>query len=157
MVRARNQGAKLAKGNYILFIDDDNEIDEKMIKCLMLHFDRYPEVGIVGPSMYHQNSQVPYLTAQKINLYTGRTRGLTTQDCDVLSTDGVPNVFMIRKSVLEKLNYFDEQIVQTFTEPDFAFKARKFGIKCEMILAANLGVELGCKFQKITFLKRHIT
>ena len=38
---------------------------------------------------------------------------------------------------LEKNNYFDERIVQTFTEPDFAFAAREHGYKCEMILSAK--------------------
>jgi GT2 family glycosyltransferase len=137
MVRSRNLGARKAIGEYVLFVDDDNEIDAGMVKNLINHLEKNPGVGLVGPTMYHKGSVLPYLTSQKINLFTGKTNGLISAANKYSSTDGIPNVFMIRKTVLEKNNYFDERIVQTFTEPDFAFAAREHGYKCEMILSAK--------------------
>ena len=137
MVRSRNIGARLAKGEFVLFIDDDNEIDAYMIENLIDHLDNNPDVGLVGPSMYHPGSKHPYLTSQKINLFTGMTTGIISVKEKCSSSDGIPNVFMIRKIALEKNNYFDERIVQTFSEPDFAFAARDHSYKCEMILTAK--------------------
>jgi GT2 family glycosyltransferase len=137
MVRSRNIGARLAKGEFVLFIDDDNEVDTHMIEDLVDYLEKNITVGIVGPSMYHKGSKRPYLTSQRINLFTGKTKGIITETREYSSSDGIPNVFMIRKTVLEKNNYFDERIVQTFTEPDFAFSAREYGCKCRMLLSAK--------------------
>ncbi|QZP17295.1 glycosyltransferase [Methylophilales bacterium] len=137
MVRSRNLGARKAKGKLVLFVDDDNEVDIKMIDNLIIHLENNPKLGIVGPSMYHKGSNIPYLTSQKINFFTGKTKGLNSETKKSSSSDGIPNVFMIKKIALEKNNYFDERIVQTFTEPDFAFSAREHGYKCEMILSAK--------------------
>jgi glycosyltransferase involved in cell wall biosynthesis len=137
MVRSRNLGARNAKGEFVLFVDDDNEIDTNMVESLISHLEKNPSVGLVGPTMYHKGSDLPYLTSQRINLFTGKTKGIISTVNKCSSSDGIPNVFMIRKRALEKNNYFDERIVQTFTEPDFAFAAREHGYKCEMILSAK--------------------
>ena len=137
MVRSRNLGARNAKGEFVLFVDDDNEVDTNMVESLISHLEKNPSVGLVGPTMYHKGSDLPYLTSQRINLFTGKTKGIISTVNKCSSSDGIPNVFMIRKRALEKNNYFDERIVQTFTEPDFAFAAREHGYKCEMILSAK--------------------
>jgi len=137
MVRSRNLGARNAKGEFVLFVDDDNEIDTNMVESLISHLEKNPSVGLVGPTMYNKGSDLPYFTSQRINLFTGKTKGIISTVNKCSSSDGIPNVFMIRKRALEKNNYFDERIVQTFTEPDFAFAAREHGYKCEMILSAK--------------------
>jgi GT2 family glycosyltransferase len=137
MVRSRNAGAKKTKGKYVLFIDDDNEIHSDMITQLVTFLNLNHNIGIAGPSMYYKGSKKPYCVSQKINLYTGKTVGLVSAHKNVLSSDGIPNVFIIRKIVLEELGYFDDRIVQTFTEPDFAFSARRLGIGCEIVVSAK--------------------
>ncbi len=132
MVRSRNLGAKASVGKYILFIDDDNCIDRSMINVLIQHIENHPDVGIIGPAMYARAANTPYLLYQRISKYTGRTKGYNTSQSIINESDGVPNVFMIRASVMHECDFFDERIVQTFTEPDFAANAKRNGYNCVM-------------------------
>lgn len=134
MVESRNIGAKECIGKYVLFIDDDNIIDSEMIKILADFMNQNDAYGIVGPSMYYFDSKKKYLDYQKINLYIGRTNGFVSEtEKQIYDSDGIPNVFMIRKSVFEKCGYFDETLLQTFTEPDFAMRMSKASFKCGIV------------------------
>lgn len=137
MVKTRNKGAKQAKGELVLFVDDDNVIDKGMIMHLVQFADQHPEYGVIGPQMCYHPSQRPYLSYQLINLFTGKTSGiLENSSREFFESDGIPNVFMVRRNTLEKCGYFDESIVQTYTEPDLAFAARRLGFKCAMLSQA---------------------
>lgn len=132
MVKSRNLGAKNSRGKYVLFIDDDNAIDYKMMENLVECAEQDETYGIVGPKMYFYGAKEPYLVYQKITLWTGYTKtGIKylSTDYQELKSDGIPNVFMVKKEVLEKINYFDEDLMQTWTEPDFSFRAKREGYK----------------------------
>lgn len=134
MVRTRNKGARLAAGELVLFIDDDNVLDSEMIHKLVAFANVNPNHGIIGPKMCYFPSKKAYLSYQKINFFTGKTIGkIVHSGSENIESDGVPNVFMVRKKTLEECNYFDESIVQTYTEPDLAFAARLKGYKCGIV------------------------
>lgn len=138
MVRARNLGAKIAKTKYILFIDDDNIIEKNMVKILLNFIKIYNDVGMVGPFMYYGTGEL-YMSYQKFNFYTGKTTGVIIKNNgkDYYESDGIPNVFLIKKEIFEKIGYFDEKILQTFTEMDFGFKIKKAGYRCCMLKDAR--------------------
>lgn len=137
MVRSRNIWAMSSKWEYILYIDDDNIIDENMIANLIDFADKNNEFWIIGPSMYFLNSKEKYLDFQNINLFTWRTLGgVDNSKAVICETDWIPNVFMIRKKIFEECWYFDEKLVQTFTEPDFAFNAKKYWFRCCILKSA---------------------
>lgn len=138
MVASRNAGAKEARGELVLFIDDDNEVDRKMIKTLVEFGSKNSVYGILGPSHYYFDTKTKYLDYQKINLCTGYTAGVvSTEKKEVFESDGVPNVFMVRKEVFNKCGYFDDSLIQTYTEPDFAMKSRANGYLCGVVLEAK--------------------
>lgn len=131
-IKARNQGIKLSKAKkYILVIDDDNEIDEYMIKNLFNFAELNKAFGIIGPSMYYFDNKNKYLDYEKINFFTGRTKYVISEkNNNFYESDGVPNVYMIRTKLLQKYGLFDEKLIWFFEEPDFAFHLKKYGIKC---------------------------
>ncbi|MDO8269895.1 MAG: glycosyltransferase family 2 protein [Candidatus Levybacteria bacterium] len=134
MVKSRNIGVEASVGKYVLLIDDDNAIDSEMIRILVDFMDLHEDCGIVGPSMYYFDSKEKYLDYQRINLYSGRTTGIVSKtEKQFYDSDGIPNVFMVRKDVYEKCRGFDALLIQTFTEPDFAMRARGEGFKCVTI------------------------
>jgi glycosyltransferase involved in cell wall biosynthesis len=138
MVKSRNIGAQAAQGKYVVFVDDDNIVDEKMFKALFDFVEKNAEYGILGPAMYWWHDKQKYLNFQEINFFTGRTYGrVENSSKKVFDSDGIPNVFLIKKVVFEKAGYFDEKLLNDYTEPDFAFNARKFGFKCGMIPEAK--------------------
>lgn len=137
MVRARNIGALKARGSMVLFVDDDNVVDLGMVGGLVEAAEANPSYGILGPSMFTHAGRRRYLDFQTVNLATGRTRGHVDGSArTICDSDGVPNVFMIRRECLEACGYFDESLIQTFTEPDFAFSARGRGFGCGIVKAA---------------------
>jgi len=169
MVQTRNRGARAALGELVLFVDDDNVLAQDMIVKLVKFADGHADYGIIGPKMCYFPSKRPYLSYQKISLFTGKTTGgLDTLDVEYIDSDGIPNVFMVRKSTLEHCGYFDEAIVQTYTEPDLAFSACRLGYKCAFVQDAETyhripeeksAIQLGGnKFnQKAFFLMRNRT
>lgn len=146
MVKARNFGAKKAKGKFILFIDDDNLLDKKAIEVLIKTARLNKEHGILGPQMCYVNKEC-YMLSQKFNFYTGMTSRLIpngervhksflnsfliskvgNREKRFYLTDGVPNVFLIKEEVFKKCGYFDEKLMQTYTELDFSLHVKKFG------------------------------
>jgi GT2 family glycosyltransferase len=137
MVRSRNTGAKSAAGEYVLFIDDDNIIDPRMISVLVEFADANPGCGVLGPSMHYWSNKKKYLDYQKIDFFTGKTNGyIDDTSATVCDSDGVPNVFMIRSEVFGKAGYFDETLIQTFSEPDFSFNVDRHGYRSVIVKAA---------------------
>ncbi|MFA6329461.1 MAG: glycosyltransferase [Candidatus Micrarchaeia archaeon] len=133
MVKARNLGARLAKGKYILFIDDDNVIHPTMIGTLFKFAKDNLKYGIVGPSMYLLHNKKKYLDYQKINLFNAKTTGFIGKGAHkAYLSDGIPNVFLVKREVFEKCGYFDERLIQTFTEPDFSLNAKIYGFETAM-------------------------
>lgn len=138
MVTSRNIGAKNSSGDYILFIDDDNVVSQEMIKHLLTFANNNKHFGIIGPSMYYFGSKEKYLDFQTISFFTGKTTGHIAGNSEkFFESDGIPNVFMIRKKCLEDCGYFDEGLIQTFTEPDFSFRAGKKGYRTAVIPQAK--------------------
>jgi len=133
MVWARNLGVENSKWDYILFIDDDNVIEENMISELVQLADNNLEYGIIWPSMYFLNTKEKYMDYQKINLFTWKTTGFVDLSSEYFfDSDWVPNVFLIKREVFNNCWVFDKNLIQTFTEPDFAFNARRYWYKCWM-------------------------
>ena len=140
MVKCRNQGGRLARAPYLMFIDDDNEVHPDMLGRLVAAAQAHPDYGVLGPVMHYLSTGVFKMCGQRISLYTGRSRELHTlpDAAEIIDSDGIPNAFLIPRQVFETVNGFDEAIIQTFTEPDFAFQARRQGYRCGIVKGARI-------------------
>jgi hypothetical protein len=135
LIKSRNIGWKLSKQPWVFFIDDDNEIKdpEFFVKAQRL-LSSNPQAGIIGArSYYFSQPDLIMVGPTRFNKLTGKTTflGLNKKDPvqleGLIETHDVPNAFFVPRNILEKTGGFSEEIVQTFSEADFAEKVRKLG------------------------------
>jgi GT2 family glycosyltransferase len=137
LINSRNIGWKHAKGEYIFFIDDDNEItDKQLFKKALAFFQVHDDIGILGCRTYYFDDPKRILIGvNAFNKLTGKTtfRGMNTIDTGqfdgVIDTHDNPNAFLTKRKFLEEVGGFSPEIVQTFSEADYAERIRKIGLR----------------------------
>ncbi len=122
----RNKGARQAKGEYLLFIDDDNYLDDFVITLMLDRFRRsHGGIGVMGITACYDNKKRIVADGGSLrNFLTGFTRGLrTNKNLDKFGcfyttgwdnilcydVDEVANAFMVPRQIFEESGGFDEE------------------------------------------------
>jgi len=142
LAKARNQGIAIASGQYLLFIDDDNVIDNQMINHLVNKLNVNTDSGIVAPKTYYKSEPHRiWFYGAGINLMTSRKEFPyynVIDDKNQLSNDlqvsSVHNCFMISREIIDRIGGFDEKLFVTHTEFDLCMKAKKH---CTIYVCGN--------------------
>ncbi len=133
--KACNQGAKVAKGEYLLFLNNDTVVTEKWLDVLVRELDTNKNIGIVGPKLLYpdgtiqeagivfDNKKWPHHIYKKEGgdaLYVNKKRQFQclTAAC-----------FLVRKNIFEKVGGFDEDYVNGLEDLDFCFKVSGLGLE----------------------------
>jgi N-acetylglucosaminyl-diphospho-decaprenol L-rhamnosyltransferase len=143
---ASNQGAKCGRGDYILFLNPDVRLfPDSLSKSLsFLESDDDQQIGILGIQMIDQNGAIHRNVARFPSpnslfyqmlgidrLWPRRFPPHFMTDWDHLDSrvvDQVPgSYFLVRRSLFEQLNGFDERIFMYFEDLDLAYRARQAG------------------------------
>lgn len=97
---ARECGFKHATGEYLLLVDDDNQLDRNYLKVIHSIFENYPDVGIIGGI-----GRLPY--EQKVPVWFVKYQGRYALGPNDHATGPVNSVYgagmAIRKTVLDDL------------------------------------------------------
>lgn len=132
----RNIGLSLAKGNFLLFMDDDTKVHPGMIGELLNVFQRNSQVGIVQPKIFcMENKNVLQGIGCNINLLTGRISALGIREKDEGQFDKIEEIstvgciWMVKKEVINKIGNYDENYFIPYEDLDFSLRARKKGFK----------------------------
>jgi len=133
---ARNEGAKNSLGEYICFVDSDNTVDVKMLSELVRLIETDERIGLVGPKMrYLKDPTRLWYAGADINLLTSRTRYVGINEIDngqhdvVREVGHIPNLWLIRRSVIEKIGLIDTSYVMHYEESDWAMRAHLAGYR----------------------------
>ncbi len=116
--RFNNRAADQADGEYLLFLNDDIEIERaEWLDALLEHACR-PEVGIVGPQLLYPNRKVQHAGIFLTTLGAGRHAfrflaeddpgyfGLALTQRNVIAVTGA--CMLMRREVFERIGRFDE-------------------------------------------------
>lgn len=134
----RNKGAARAKGEYLLFIDDDNYLKDGAIDRLRYYFNR--EMGIIGMvGHYATDPDRIWDGGSNRNYLTGFTSGIGINKLEwdgwywCYQVDEVANAFMIRRELFEKVGGFDEKRFPIdLDEADLCIRIKKMGYTVNM-------------------------
>lgn len=140
----RNLGAKYAKGEYLLFVDSDNIVDKEMVAELVKGIKFLSNAGIVGPLMYYfKDPKRIWWAGANINLWTSKTKYVGIGEIDkgqynkIKEVGHIPNVFMTRKTIWDKIGGIDKDYVMHYEESDFAEKVKRLGYKLYRVPGAE--------------------
>ena len=130
----RNNGVKKAKGEIILFLDDDAYVDKDLLKNGEEFFKKYPNVSIVGGPQLTPKSDKWFArtSGYAIASYFGTQNMSKRYKKGKLDLDGwnviTSAVCFVKKEVFEKIEGFDERLFPG-EDPEFFYRAKKNGFR----------------------------
>jgi O-antigen biosynthesis protein len=135
-VNSCNVGAGIARGEYLVFLNNDTQIQPACLENLIGTFTSYPDSGVVGAKLIYPNGRLQeagatiFKDASAWNI--GRFENATdsafnyVRECDYVSGAALA----IRTDLFKKLHGFDSFFSPGYYEDaDLCFRAREAGFK----------------------------
>ncbi len=147
--RAVNQGLRKAAGNYLLCLNNDTFLFPNSLVCLLSFMEMHPDAGISGGKIFNRDGTIqpsarsfPRLETALFNRSSLATRFFPNNPlsrryllsdwdrCSVREVDWVSGSFlMIRRSVFEKVGFFDERFFLYCEDVDYCRRAKEMGFR----------------------------
>lgn len=135
----RNQGAKFAKGKYLVFMDDDIEVKYDCIEKMEEYLDNHSEVGMVYAMLYKMDNHAIIDTSGSFLSWNGflyETYVERANPACILA--GKSALCMIRADLFKKIGGFDEDFVIYGEETDLSWRVWLAGYTV-MVLPSAIG------------------
>ena len=127
----RNVGARMAKGEFILFLDHDMIVDKELVKNLVNAL-KSKSVGAAGSIIYYfDEPKKIWAAGTSINMLTGKIsfNNIVIDDRAYAEVQVLPAAIMVRREVLEKVGLFDGIFFAVYEDTDFCFRVKEAGYK----------------------------
>lgn len=140
---ARNQGMRMARGEYVIILDDDTVVHPGALDRLLLYMENHREVGLCGPQLtnfegrYHLSCRLfPTLSYKLVRRLPFRfarrmTRAVEMADWDHATIRDVDYTIgacqTIRQAALAQVGLLDEHIFYGPEDVDLCLRLHKAG------------------------------
>lgn len=128
--KQRNAGIKLAKGELILFVDDDVKFDKDLLEVIELNMIYHNADGLSGliESAHRPTSKEVNVFKRETLLYLGQP---SFHQCDFFVETYLISAacFAVKKSALLAIGGFDEQQKGVFDDSDVGIRLTNAGFK----------------------------
>jgi GT2 family glycosyltransferase len=131
-----NKGLRIAKGEYVFILDDDNVVDKKCILELVSTFNKYKEAGIVGPLALYYSKKDTIMHAGVIRstfmrraIYLFANEKWKLQIKEGQEVEDFANAFMFKRKLLGQVGMWDLLVPFMGEDGDFEARVRKAGHK----------------------------
>lgn len=137
---ANNLAVAQAEGEYILFLNNDTEVDAGFLEPLVSVFQNDDSLGGVSPKvLYYDTNIIQFAGAKKLNPYTGRAFSINFQEEDLGQADDVKpthymvgTAMMLPRKIIKKVGVMPEIYFMYYEEVEWS----------EMIWRANYSIKL---------------
>jgi GT2 family glycosyltransferase len=133
-----NLGIKGSTGDYILFLNNDTEVEPGFLEPMVDLFEQNPKAGAVSSKiLYHSSPNIiQYAGSTCINPMTGRNKGIGYMEKDLGQHDQVRETdlahgcsMMVPKKVIEKVGLMPELFFLYYEEIDWCESIKRSGYK----------------------------
>ena len=135
---SRNVGARMAHGDYLFILDNDNEVETNIFTELLAAFDRHPKAGLIAPLSVHRSATrngIVWTLGSDFNKWTSQPKekypNVPLSEIPAVPIDWPttysPNAFLIKNDVFRQVGGFDESFVIIYEESDFGWRLCEAG------------------------------
>jgi len=137
--KARNNGARKARGKYLVFLDNDVRVKKGFLNKVVKYLDLHPKVGAGQLKLLRWGSK-KYDSAGDLLTSNGflveRAREAEDKgqfDKADLIFSGKGAAMVVRRSVFEKIGGFDESYIYYWEEPDLFWRVWRAGFEVRFL------------------------
>lgn len=132
-----NQGLAAAKGEFVLLLNNDTVVTKGWLKRMLALFERYPQIGLVGPmSNYVAGPQLvkdaPYRNMKQMHQFAKKWANQHKgQSVEFFRMVGF--CLLARRAVVDRIGGLDERFGRgNFEDDDFCIRAALAGFKARI-------------------------
>jgi GT2 family glycosyltransferase len=136
-----NLGIQASNGKYLLFLNNDTEVDSGFLEPLVQFFETNPQAGAASSKLVYYNSgeTIQYAGSTRINPFTGRSKriGFLEKDHGQFSTKETElahgAAMIVPRNVIDKVGMMPEFFFLYYEEVDWCESIKKAGYKIYII------------------------
>lgn len=133
----RNMGIKRAKGEYLLFVDNDNIVFPNMIEILVREMEKDENIGLVGPisinkyagnKIWLASGDYHFFSSRPKTLYSGKKLNEVNLK-KRYKTCYSPNIMMVSRKAINAVGGFDPMYFIMYEEADLGYRILQAGFQ----------------------------
>lgn len=142
--RACNQGAQIAKGEYLVFLNNDTVPQSGWLASILNEFETHPDTGITGSKLVYPNRTIQhagvvfFTTLLPYHCYLGfpDTSTMVNKRRPFAAVTGA--CLSIRKSLFQRVGGFDERYINGLEDIDLCLQIGQLNYKCMYLPSSEL-------------------
>jgi GT2 family glycosyltransferase len=159
-----NLGVAAAKGKYVLFLNNDTEVEPGLLEPLVALFESNPQAGIASPKIvfYHSDRLIQYAGCEGISPWTGRGRTIGSREPDRGQHNGTHTTslahgasMMLPMRVIREVGLMPELYFLYYEEHDWCQMVLRAGYQCHYVGSTTVYHKESVSVGKASVLKTH--
>ncbi|MCC9138828.1 glycosyltransferase family 2 protein [Pontibacter silvestris] len=159
-----NLGVEHAKGDYLLFLNNDTEVDPGFLEPLVDLFENNPKAGVASPKIIYfgTDNLIQYAGSKGINSWTGRSitigslekdKGQHDQSLRTELADGA--AMMVPMRIVKQVGLMPEMYFLYYEELDWCEMIKRAGFTCHYVAGSTIYHKESISVGKASVLKTY--